>query len=169
MFCNPPCPQSIVSCILVRSRPAALTILLLYKALDCIESSLEPSYRTGKKFWGDDSFANEGNIVTQYSCRYLSGPQDSLKYWNSYCRILVEQTYGTPVNRWGILWSPIGTSVHKETQTILVCCKLYNFITDRVNENVCKGLSINKDNNVRGESVVHFQDVSDTEVHFSRG
>lgn len=68
----------------------------------------------------DDSYENEGNVLTPFSVRNLTKAEDGFNFYHSSCRIFVEQSFGILQvsqvgNRWGILWSFIRTSVQRAT------------------------------------------------------
>jgi hypothetical protein len=71
-----------------------------------------------------------GRILTSYSGS-LTSIQDSFNYFLSSLRIMVEQAFGVVVARWGIIWSPLHSSLAKVSKIIVVCCKLHNFIIDQ--------------------------------------
>lgn len=51
---------------------------------------------------GDDAYANELNVVKPYAGRNISNDEDSFNFYNSSCRMAIEQAFGMLVNRFGM-------------------------------------------------------------------
>lgn len=117
----------------------------------------------------DDAYANEPHMLTPYSGKRLTTRQDSYNYYQSSCRIVVEQTFGILVNRWGILWSPLRCNLMKATSIVVICCKLHNFIMDTDDDDKFNTIPTHHLNNVHGEALVHLQDFNHSEPWIGRG
>eukprot|EP00903_Cladosiphon_okamuranus_P005785 g5732.t1 len=61
--------------------------------------------RTAFKFSGFDKLLTELPIA--------SSSQDAFNFYQSQCRMAIEQTFGIMVRRWGILWRPIEVGLKK--------------------------------------------------------
>lgn len=134
------------------------------KLYDVLSKSLLPPWA---HVVGDDAYSNTGHLLTPYSGT-VTPEQDSFNFYHSSCRIVVEQTFGILVNRWGILWSPIKFSVQTATEIIMVCCKLHNYIAEKGPETVPECPPNHVDNDVIGEPTIHFQNLLHTETNIVR-
>lgn len=115
---------------------------------------------------GDDAYSHTGNMLCPYSGRGLSAIEDSFNYYQSSCRIFIEQAFGMLVGRWGIFWSAIKYPLEKVTLIIMVCCKLHNFIIDNADENDCDKnyrVPVHYLNRVQGHEEIFFQQDHHTE------
>jgi hypothetical protein len=118
----------------------------------------------------DDAYGNRGRILTPYGGRGFTRTEDTFYFFLSSCRITVEQTFGIIINRFGVLWTALRCSVMKSTLTIIVCCKLHNFIMDSENHQwATKILSDDPDNHISGRPVVYLQDELHKDVERVRG
>jgi hypothetical protein len=113
-----------------------------------------------------------GRIITPYSGS-LTSVQDSFNYFLSSLRIMVEQTFGVVVARWGILWSPLRCSRAKASKILVVCCKLHNYIIDQQDKaGITAGVpsvpAVEPDNHTQGQAQVFVQDVLHLDLEASR-
>jgi DDE superfamily endonuclease len=105
----------------------------------------------------DEAYGNRGRILTPYGGRGLTRTEYTFNSFFS-CRITVEQTFGIIVSRFEVLWAALRCSVMKSTFTIIVCCKLHNFIRDSENHQWATDiLSDDPDKHVPGRPVASLQ------------
>lgn len=83
-------------------------------------------------FWiaADDAYSCMNRPLTPCPGRHLLVAKDCFNYWQSSARIFIEQAFGILVPRWDVLWRPLSCTLHQNTQVVVVCCKLHNFIMD---------------------------------------
>lgn len=84
-------------------------------------------------FWvaADDAYVAGKRVLTPWPDRNLPWERDSFKFYQSSCRIFVEQVFGQVVSRWGVLWRPLRFSLSTSTRVIFVCVRLHNFLIER--------------------------------------
>lgn len=116
----------------------------------------------------DDAYGLDDHLLTPYSGSALTTRQDSYNYYHSSCRIVVEQSFGILVNRWGILWSALRCRLAKATDVIVVCFKLHNFIMDSQHEDQFNVIPPHEHNHVHGEPFVHIQELCHDEPWIRR-
>jgi DDE superfamily endonuclease len=98
-------------------------------------------------YWvaADDAYICGERIIAPWPGRNMSKEKDALNYWKSSARILIEQAFGMPVARWGVLWRPLRVPIGKYGQAVIVCMKLQNNIIERAEsslQHVAAGLTI---------------------------
>jgi DDE superfamily endonuclease len=103
----------------------------------------------------------------------LTSVQDSFNCFLSTLRILVEQTFGVVVARWGILRSPLRCSLAKASKISVVCCKLHQYIVDqRDKAGITAGVpsvpAVDPNNRTQGQVQVFVQDVLHLDSEASR-
>lgn len=116
----------------------------------------------------DDAYKNENHILTPYSGRALTPAQDAYNFYQSSCRIAVEQAFGILIHRWGIFWSAMRVSIANATKIIMVCCKLHNLLMADDSSDKFDAIPNHEDNHVSGYPVVHVQDALHHEPWISR-
>lgn len=82
----------------------------------------------------DDAYNHQFNLLCPYSESNLSTEQSNYNYYQSSCRIVIEQAFGMLVRKWGTFWSAMRFQLSKVTLIIMVCCKLHNFIMETGDE-----------------------------------
>jgi DDE superfamily endonuclease len=105
----------------------------------------------------DNAYGNGsagGRILAPYSGS-LTSVQDSFNYFLSSLRIMVEQTFGVLVARWGILWSPLLYYLAKVSKIVAACYTLRNEIIDQrdkagITAGVPSVLAVDPDNRTQG-------------------
>ncbi|MGH7974447.1 MAG: transposase family protein [bacterium] len=79
-------------------------------------------------FWiaGDDAYVCSEYLLTPFPGRNLGRKKDVFNYFQSNCRIHVEQAFGILVRRWGILWRKLECAMSRWKEIIVCCMKLHN-------------------------------------------
>lgn len=95
----------------------------------------ESDSRLPRGFWvsGDEAYVFTRNFLTPRPSRSLNAHWHCFNFWLSSARIIIEQSFGFLVSRWGILWKTLGVCVQKATQVVVVFCELHKFIIEEVN------------------------------------
>jgi hypothetical protein len=79
-------------------------------------------------FWiaADDAYVCSSYMLTPYPGRNIGQEKDTFNFFQSSCRIYIEQAFGILVRRWGILWRRLEMAMDRWPLVILCCMKLHN-------------------------------------------
>jgi len=79
-------------------------------------------------FWiaGDDAYVCSEYLLTPYPGKKLGKTKDTFNFFQSSCRIHIEQAFGILVRRWGILWRRLECHMSKWSLIVMCCMKLHN-------------------------------------------
>jgi hypothetical protein len=79
-------------------------------------------------FWiaADDAYVCSSYMLTPYPGRNIGQQKDTFNFFQSSCRIHIEQAFGMLVRRWGILWRRLEMAMERWPLVILCCMKLHN-------------------------------------------
>ena len=81
-----------------------------------------------ERFWivGDDAYALKRHLLCPFPGRGLGALKDTFNFYQSNCRIKIEQAFGILVRRWGVLWRALECAHDRAPLVFSVCCKLHN-------------------------------------------
>jgi DDE superfamily endonuclease len=79
----------------------------------------------------DEAYCCSDRILTPWPGRALQIEKDCFNFWLSSARIVIEQSFGMLVGRWGMFWQPLRCNIVKASRIAMVCVKLHNFFIDR--------------------------------------
>lgn len=84
------------------------------------------------KFWivADCTYDRSRIVFTPQPGKLLSISKNCFNYRLSSARTIIDQVLGVLVAEWAILWRALRVSLEKESQLIIVCCKVDSFIID---------------------------------------
>jgi len=85
---------------------------------------------------GDSAYLTRSFLITPFDDAMHGTAEDNFNYFHSSSRISsIECTFREIDMRWGILWRPLAFSMKHNTQVIIACSCLHNFIVDFREEN----------------------------------
>ncbi|CAM9100158.1 unnamed protein product, partial [Hapterophycus canaliculatus] len=76
---------------------------------------------------GDAAYPASDLVLVPYPGTALTTSQDSFNFYQSQCRMAIEQTFGIMVRRWGILWRPMEVGLERFTLVVDAIVRLHNF------------------------------------------
>jgi hypothetical protein len=112
-------------------QPASASDYLCFLTSDLSRNMNEGILDNNLCLFGDNAYVNQTYMATPYSNVGL-GSKDNYNFYHSQLRINIECAFGSLVNRWRVLRSPLSASISIERTVALVMslCRLHNWCID---------------------------------------
>ncbi|CAM9569288.1 unnamed protein product, partial [Ectocarpus sp. 4 AP-2014] len=95
-------------------------------------SKLQKDVQPGYNILGDAAYPASDRVLVPFPGTALSASQDAFNFFQSQCRISIEQTFGIMVRRRGILWKPIEVRLERFNDVVNAVIRCHKFCRSRV-------------------------------------